>query len=151
MHNFPKIGKVDIANPYSMVQSILLGERPVQIEIYRKVPDPASVGLSSIAGISTKILGDIAQGNLVYAAMEENVLVIPDCYLNSRTGEITEMGIAGKNISGVYLTPIWQMKGIGPKLADRMERMWHLEGNLVSGTIGAINKVVKTPESGTTV
>lgn len=82
---------VDAADSKTLVNTILLGEKPVSIHVYRKTagtPDPAT-------GLVTE------EGNF------ERIAVAGDCYLDSKTWNISEQQIGGKNISGRYLTPIF--------------------------------------------
>lgn len=80
---------VDAGSPTKLVNTLLLGEKPVNIHIYKKTAGPVDAN-----GIVTE------EGNMARMAVIEN------CYLDSKTWNLAEGGIAGKNISGRYLTPV---------------------------------------------
>lgn len=79
---------VDAGDPTKLVNTLLLGEKPVNIHIYRKTAGPIDSN-----GIVT------TEGNM------KRVAVIENCYLDSKTWNINEGNVGGKNISGRYLTP----------------------------------------------
>lgn len=81
---------VDATDTKTLLNTILLGETPVSIHVYRK-----TAGNVDANGIVT------SEGNL------ERVGIISDCYLNSRSWEISEGSLAGKSISGIYFTPVF--------------------------------------------
>ena len=73
-----------------LVNTLLLGEAPVTIAVYKKTS-----GSVNNEGIVT------SEGAL------ERIGIANDCYLDSRSFEISEGNISGKNISGRYLTPMF--------------------------------------------
>lgn len=75
----------------TLISTILLGERPVSIHVYRKTAG----NVDQSTGLVT------SEGNY------QRVGVATDCYLDSKTWNIAEQTIGGKNISGRYLTPIF--------------------------------------------
>lgn len=75
----------------TLVNTLLLGEEPVSIHIYKKTAGT----VDQSTGLVT------AEGNF------ETIGIATDCYLDSKTWNISEQTIAGKNISGRYLTPIF--------------------------------------------
>ena len=79
---------VDATDPKRLISTLLLGERPVSIHIYRK-----TAGSTDENGIITE------EGRM------SRVAVIEECYLDSRTWNLSEGNVSGKNISGRYLTP----------------------------------------------
>lgn len=98
MVNMKKLGTikdpfwpVDAKDPKTLINTLLLGEKPVHIHIYRKT-----------AGTVDPTTGLVlTEGNF------ERIAIIQDCYLDSRTWNISEGNIAGKDISGRYLTPTY--------------------------------------------
>ena len=88
---------VEANSAEQLLNAILLGDIPVQIHVYKKVPARVP---------TTFTASDLLQNTEV---QEETIGIIQDAHLNSRTFEISEGQVAGKNISGVYLTPIWNV------------------------------------------
>lgn len=82
---------VDATDSKSLVNTILLGEKPVAIHIYKKTAG----SIDSSTGIVT------SEGSF------ERIAIATDCFLDSKSWNIAEQGIGGKNISGRYLTPIF--------------------------------------------
>lgn len=80
-----------------LLNAILLGEAPVQLHVYKRVPTRVPINFTA-----EQLLKDSE-------VSEETIGIIQDCYLNSRVFEISEGQVAGKNITGVYLTPIWNI------------------------------------------
>lgn len=75
----------------TLVNTILLGEQPVSIHVYKKT-----------AGEVDKTTGLVLnEGNF------ERIAVASDCFLDSKTWNISEQTVGGKNITGRYLTPIF--------------------------------------------
>lgn len=102
--NMKKFGT--IKDPFSPItaisaeqylNSILLGEAPVQLHVYKRIPTRIPQNFTA---------EELLQNSEV---SEETVAIIQDCYLTSKTFEISEGQVAGKNINGVYLTPIWNI------------------------------------------
>ena len=89
---------VDATDPVTMANALLLGEKGVTIQIFKKVPK----------GIA---LEDMPQGHTILRPDQVNdeytFAVVPNCFINSRSWEISEGNIAGKNLSGIYLEPIY--------------------------------------------
>lgn len=79
-----------ITTAEQLLNTLLLGETPVSIHIYKK-----TAGTISNEGVV------VSEGAL------ERIGIATDCYLDSRSFEISEGNIAGKNITGRYLTPIF--------------------------------------------
>lgn len=71
-----------------IVDTLILGETPVQLDVYRKV--------------ATTIVNGIVTG---LTPEGETIASIKDCYLNSQSWNIQDSAISGTNIGGVYLTP----------------------------------------------
>lgn len=97
MINLKKLGTikdpfwpVDALDAKTLLNTILLGETPVTIHVYRK-----TAGAIDANGIVT------SEGAM------ERIGIISDCYVNSRSWEISEGNLAGKQISGIYFTPIF--------------------------------------------
>ena len=96
--NLKKLGTVNdpfwpssATNAKSLINTLLLGEKPVSIHIYRKT-----------AGTVDQTTGLVLdEGNF------ERIAVVVDCYLDSKTWNISEQTVGGKNISGRYLTPTY--------------------------------------------
>lgn len=88
---------VEAANAEQLLNAILLGEQPVQLHVYRRKPARVPANFT---------VEELLQNNEV---AEDTIAIISDCYLTSREFEISEGQVAGKSISGVYLTPIWQI------------------------------------------
>lgn len=88
---------VEASSAEQLLNSILFGDVPVQIHVYKKIPTRIP---------TTFTASDLIQNSEV---SEETVGIIQDAHLNSRTFEIAEGQVAGKNINGVYLTPIWNV------------------------------------------
>lgn len=88
---------VGAAGAEQLLNAVLLGEQAVQLHIYRRVP--------------TRIPANFTTEELLKDSevAEQTVAIIQDCFLTSRDFEISEGQVAGKNISGVYLTPIWNI------------------------------------------
>lgn len=82
---------VDATNAKTLVNTLLLGEKPVSIHVYRKTAGPVDPSTGLV----------LSEGNY------ERIGVAPDCYLDSKTWNISEQTVGGKNISGRYLTPIY--------------------------------------------
>lgn len=82
---------VDSKDPMTLLQTLLLGEQPVSIHVYRK-----TAGSVNEDGLVT------SRGKLQRIGVAEN------CYIDSKTWNIQEGNVSGKNISGRYLTPIYQ-------------------------------------------
>lgn len=68
--------------------SILLGEVGVDLYVYSKIPKTTN-------------------GKIVTDIDEFLIGVASECFLNSKTMQIQEGQIGGKNISGIYLNPIF--------------------------------------------
>lgn len=83
---------VDVKDSKTLLQTLLLGEQPVSLHVYKKV-----AGSVDGNGIVTSL------GKLKRMGIAEN------CYVDSRNWNIQEQNVSGKNISGRYLTPIYQM------------------------------------------
>lgn len=83
---------VDALDAKSLLQTILLGEQPVSLHIYKKTQ-----GTVDGNGIVT------STGTL------RRIGIAEDCYVDSRNWSIQEGNVSGKNISGRYLTPIYQI------------------------------------------
>ena len=81
----------DATDPKVLVNTLLLGEKPVAIHVYRKTAG----SVNSSTGLV------LSEGSF------ERIGVATDCYLDSKTWNIAEGAIGGKNISGRYLTPIY--------------------------------------------
>lgn len=83
---------VDATDAETLLRTIVLGETPVSLHVYRRV-------------------GTTTQGNeqqvLVTGEELQRVGIAQDCYVNSRSWEVQDSQVAGKNISGIYLTPIF--------------------------------------------
>lgn len=82
---------VDATDYKSLSNTLLLGEKPVSIHIYRKTAG----AVDTVSGIVT------SEGSY------ERVAVVQDCYLDSKTWNIAEGQIGGKDITGRYLTPTY--------------------------------------------
>lgn len=82
---------VDATDAKSLVNTILLGEKPVSIHVYKKT----SGNVDTVTGLV------LSEGSF------ERIGIATDCFLDSKTWNIVEQGIGGKNISGRYLTPIY--------------------------------------------
>lgn len=80
-----------------LVNSVLLGEQPVQLHVYKRIP--------------TRVPQNFTADELLLNSevSEQTIAIIQNCYLTSKTFEIAEGQVAGKNISGVYLTPVWNI------------------------------------------
>lgn len=74
----------------TFLNSIALGDFPLQILIYRK---------TAISDATTKLVTSVNKDG-------EKILVINDFYLESQDFDLSEGGIAGTNISGRYLSPV---------------------------------------------
>jgi hypothetical protein len=97
MLNLKKLGTVkdpfwpvDALDAKTLLNTIILGETPVSIHVYKK-----TAGAVDANGIVT------SEGPM------ERIGIISDCYVNSRSWEISEGNLGGKNISGIYFTPIF--------------------------------------------
>lgn len=88
---------VEASSAEQLLNAILLGDVPVQIHVYKRIP----VGGRIPANFTAQ---ELLQNSEVG---EQTIGIIQDAHLNSRTFEIAEGQVAGKNITGVYLTPIW--------------------------------------------
>lgn len=75
----------------SLLNSIALGDFPLQILIYRKT--------IQVQDTATKLVTAINKDG-------EKIIVINDFYLESQDFDLSEGGIAGTNISGRYLSPV---------------------------------------------
>ena len=82
---------VNATDAKSLINTLLLGEKPVSIHIYRKTAG----NVDQTTGIV------ISEGSF------ERIAVVQDCYLDSKTWNISEQTVGGKNISGRYLTPTY--------------------------------------------
>lgn len=83
---------VDAKNPGELIRTILLGEKPVALHIYRKTA------------------GNVDSNDIVTSdGPLSRIGIIQDCLLNSRTWEISEGNLAGRNLNGIYFTPIYQI------------------------------------------
>lgn len=82
---------VDALDAKTLLQTILLGEQPVSLHVYKKTVGTSENGLVTSLGKLQRI--GIAE----------------DCYVDSRNWSIQEGNVSGKNISGRYLTPIYQI------------------------------------------
>lgn len=91
---------VTAADAQTLLKSIVLGETPVMIEVFKKKRTDAS----------RKQISQGSAGQVLYTGDPltdlESIGVAKDCYINSRSFEISDGAIAGKNISGIYLTPL---------------------------------------------
>ncbi len=81
----------DATNPKTLINTLLLGEKPVSIHVYKKTAGEV----------------DSSSGLVLSEGSFERIGVATDCYLDSKTWNISEQSIGGKNISGRYLTPIF--------------------------------------------
>jgi hypothetical protein len=81
----------DATDPKTLINTLLLGEKPVSIHVYRKTAGNV----------------DTSSGLVLSEGAFERIGVASDCYLDSKTWNISEQSIGGKNISGRYLTPIF--------------------------------------------
>lgn len=81
-----------ITTAQQLANTLLLGETPVSIHVYRK-----TAGNISNNGVI------VSEGSL------QRVGIATDCYLDSKSFEISEGNISGKNLSGRYLTPMFMM------------------------------------------
>lgn len=89
---------VEAADAQTLLKSIILGETPVMIEVYKKRRTDSSVNQVNRGTAGQELYtGDITW---------DQIGVARDCYVNSRTFELSDGAIAGKNISGIYLTPM---------------------------------------------
>lgn len=88
---------VESASAEQLLNTILLGEVPVQLHVYKRVPSRVPANFTA---------AELLQNSEV---SEDTIAIIQDCYLTSKTFEIAEGQVSGKNISGVYLTPVWNI------------------------------------------
>lgn len=100
--NMKKFGSIkdpfwptDATGLTQLINSILMGETGVQLHIYRRVPARIPQNFTA-----EQLLKDSEVG-------EETIAIIQDCFLTTKSFEISEGQVAGKTISGVYLTPVW--------------------------------------------
>ena len=77
----------------SFVNTLSLGEFPFSISIYEKLT--ASGGRDEVNKLITNV--DL---------YGKSIGVLPDCYLDSQSFQLSNDGIAGLNSSGRYLTPL---------------------------------------------
>lgn len=82
---------VDATDYKGLSNTLLLGEKPVSIHIYRKTAGTV----------------DTTSGIVTSEGSYERVAVVQDCYLDSKTWSIAEGQIGGKDITGRYLTPTY--------------------------------------------
>jgi len=75
----------------TLINTILLGEKSVSIHVYRKTAGNV----------------DQSTGLVLSEGSFARIGVATDCFLDSKTWNISEQTIGGKNISGRYLTPIF--------------------------------------------
>lgn len=88
---------VDAVSAEQLLNSVLLGERGIQLHIYRKIPARIPQNFTA-----EQLLKD-------NEVSEQTIAIIQDCYLTTKTFQIAEGQVAGKTINGVYLTPIWNI------------------------------------------
>lgn len=100
MINLKKFGTVEDAfwpvnatDAETLLRTIVLGETPVAIHVYRRTAGTTS--------------GNTQQVLVTSEGEMERIGIAQDCYVNTRSFEITDGAVAGKNISGIYLTPIF--------------------------------------------
>lgn len=88
---------VEADSAEQLYNALLLGEVPVQLHLYRKIPTriPASFTAEELLTNSE--------------VSEQTIAIIQDAYLTAKSFEISEGQIAGKNINGIYLTPVWNV------------------------------------------
>lgn len=84
---------VNATDAETLLRTIVLGETPVAIHVYKRTA-------GSTQGNSQQVLVT-SEGAL------QRIGIAQDCYVNSRSFEISDGAVAGKNISGIYLTPIF--------------------------------------------
>lgn len=84
---------VKATDPKVLINTLLLGEQPTQIHVYRKKATSIANGLVTSASEDSY----------------ETIGIAQDCYLDSRSWNIQENNISGKNLSGRYLTPIYNL------------------------------------------
>lgn len=84
---------VKATDPKVLINTLLLGEQPTQIHVYRKKATSTANGLVTSASEDSY----------------ETIGVAEDCYLDSRSWNLQENNISGKNLSGRYLTPIYNL------------------------------------------
>ena len=87
---------VDATSPEQLYNAILLGEIPVQLHLYRKVPTRVPVNFTA---------EELLKNSEV---TEQTLAIIKDAYLTAKTFEISEGQVGGKNINGIYLTPVYE-------------------------------------------
>ena len=75
----------------ALINTLVLGEVPMQIQIFKKVPTETSND-----GIVTGVDNE-----------GETLAVIRDYYPDSQSFDISENQVSGTNVSGRYLTPIF--------------------------------------------
>lgn len=74
----------------ALVNTLILGEIPIQIDIYKKVATTVVNGV--VTGINPE---------------GKTIASIRDFYTNSQNVSISDSNIAGTSVSGVYLTPVF--------------------------------------------
>jgi hypothetical protein len=74
----------------AFINTLILGEVPVQLDIYKKVATRVVNGV---------VLGIDPEG--------ETIASIRDCYTNSQNTTISDSTISGSSINGIYLTPVF--------------------------------------------
>lgn len=74
----------------ALINTLILGEIPVQLDIYKKVAQTV------VNGVVTSI---VPEGKTIAS--------IRDFYLNSQNVNISDSQISGSSISGAYLTPVF--------------------------------------------
>lgn len=85
---------VQAKNASEFANTMILGEVGVNIHLYSKIPD------------TTANTGTGNSGVLVTSIKKFKMGIATNCFLDSRTFQVSENQIAGKNISGKYLEPI---------------------------------------------
>lgn len=88
---------VDAVSAEQLLNAILLGERGVQLHVYRRVPTRVPENFTA---------EQLLQNSEV---SEQTIAIIQDCFLTTKSFQIAEGQVAGKSINGVYLTPIWNI------------------------------------------
>ena len=74
----------------AFINTLILGETPIQLDIYRKVASNVVNGV---------VLGITPEGKTIAS--------IRDAYTNSQNVTISDSQVSGTSINGIYLTPVF--------------------------------------------